>query len=136
VPPELIAKCHGHEELPTTFEHYVFGLSALQARDLMSFLSKEENQAWIAITDAVQLLGVTKVAVYKHYSPENPRVRVITSPDASGFVLERSGGPRYVNAVDLAAHIQIRQRRMELPKRLILMTDDEVERQSRALETP
>ena len=72
VPPELIAKWHGHEDLPTTFEHYVFGLSAVQARDLGRFLSKEENQVWVAITDAVQLLGVTKVAVYKRYSPKNP----------------------------------------------------------------
>jgi integrase len=106
VPPELIAKYHGHEDLPTTFEHYVFGLSAVQARDLGSFLSREENQVWVAITDAVQLLGATKVAVYKRYSPKNRRVKVIDSADAPGFVIQRSGRPRYVNAVDLADHVR------------------------------
>lgn len=117
VPPELIAKYHGHEDLPTTFEHYVFGLSAVQARDIRSFLSREENQVWVAITDAVQLLDITKMAVYKRYSPQNSKVRVIDSPNASGFVLERSGGPRYVNAIDLAAHVRLRQRRVANSKR-------------------
>jgi hypothetical protein len=37
----------------------VFGLSAVQARDLRAFLAREENQVWVAITDAVQLLGAT-----------------------------------------------------------------------------
>lgn len=112
VPPELIAKYHGHEDLPTTFEHYVFGLSAVQARDLGSFLSREENQVWVAITDAVQLLGDSKQAVYKRYKLKNPKVRVSDSPDAPGLVLERSGLPRYVSAVDLAAHVRRRQRRV------------------------
>jgi integrase len=106
VPPELIAKYHGHEDLPTTFEHYVFGLSAVQARDLGLFLSREENQVWVAITDAVQLLNVTKVAVYKRYSPKNQKVRAVESASARGQVLERSGGPRYINAIDLAAHVR------------------------------
>jgi hypothetical protein len=106
VPPELIAKWHGHEDLPTTFEHYVFGLSAVQARDLGLFLSREETQLWVAITDAVKLLGVTKVAAYKRYNLKNPGVRVIDSSDGPGFVLERPGRPRYVNANDLAHHIR------------------------------
>lgn len=108
MPSELIAKWHGHEDLPTTFEHYVFGLSAVQARDLRLFLSREENQVWVAITDAVQLMGATKVAVYKRYSPKNPRVRVIDSPDAPGLILKRSGKPRYINVEDLAQHIRCR----------------------------
>jgi hypothetical protein len=115
VPPELIAKYHGHEDLPTTFEHYVFGLSAVQARDLGLFLSREENQVWVAITDVVQLLGTTKVAVYKRYSPKNRKVRVIDSPGAAGLVIERSGGPRYVNASDLADHLRQRLRKHEAP---------------------
>ena len=112
MPPELIAKYHGHEDLPTTFEHYLFGLSAVQACDLRSFLSREENQVWVAITDAVQLLGVTKVAVYKRYRPENPRVRVTDSSAAPGLVLKCSGDPRYVNASDLTDHLRrkLRQR--------------------------
>jgi hypothetical protein len=44
----------------------------------------------------VKLLAATKVAAYKHYSPKNPRVRVIDSPDAPGLVLKRSGNPLYV----------------------------------------
>jgi integrase len=110
MPPELIAKYHGHEDLPTTFEHYVYGLSAVQARDLGSFLSREENQVWVAITDAVQLLNVTKVAVYKRYSPENSKVKVTDSPDAPGLVLKCSGEPRYVRAVDLADHVRSKVR--------------------------
>ncbi|MET0648261.1 MAG: hypothetical protein ABW208_16735 [Pyrinomonadaceae bacterium] len=120
MPPELIAKYHGHEELPTTFEHYVFGLSAVQARDLGLFLSMEENQVWVAITDAVQLLGATKIAVYKRYSPKNHKVRVIDSPDALGFVLERSGRPRYVNAADLARHVRRKAERPSAEKVMVL----------------
>lgn len=106
IPPELIAKYHGHEDLPTTFEHYVFGLSAVQARDLRSFLSREENQVWVAISDAVHLLGVTKVAVYKRYSPKNSKVRVINARGTPGLVLERSGRPRYINAEALADNLK------------------------------
>jgi integrase len=104
--PKLIAKYHGHEDLPTTFEHYVFGLSTVQARDLGRFLSREENRVWVAITDAVQIPGDTKAAVYKRYSPKNRRVRVIDSPGVPGILLVRSGRPRYINAEDLADHVR------------------------------
>lgn len=84
----------------------MFGLCAVQARDLRLFLSREESQVWVAITDAVRLLGVTKVAVYKRYSSKNRKVKVLDTPGNAGIVVKRPGRPRYVNATGLADHLR------------------------------
>jgi integrase len=110
--PELIAKFHGQVDLPTTFEHYVHGLSLIQRRDLKDFLARKENCAWVAAPDAVKILGVSKQALYRRYPANSKLVRESDDQAIPGMVLYRPGRPRYIEAGALADRLLYRTPRI------------------------
>jgi hypothetical protein len=52
----------------------VHGPSGIQARDLDRFLEKEENYSWVALTDVVGILNISKWDIYERYTLENREV--------------------------------------------------------------
>ncbi len=111
--PELIAKAHGHADLPTSFQNYAHGLSQIQALELSTFLRRDENRVWIAVTDAAELIGSPRQTVYEAFKGDDENIGDHEAEKLRGSVVGRKGRRQRVDAAALVAYYLIKRGRLE-----------------------
>ena len=114
--PELVAKSHGHSDLPTSFQHYAHELSQTQARELSIFLRPNENRVWIAVTDAAALIGSPRQTVYEAFEGDDENIGDVETARLPGLVIGRGGRRQRVDAAALVSYYSTKRPRTRKAK--------------------